>query len=99
MWQNWVDIVLGIWLILSGLSFPLVTEGNLVITGVLIFIIGLLTLRYFNGMIMVVLGFWMVISGLIISLATPANFIVNGALILLFALWVASARRENTLTY
>ena len=99
MWQNWTNIVLGIWLILSGISLPLVTEGNLVITGALIFIIGLLTLRYFNGMIMVVLGFWMVISGIIISLATPANFIINGALILLFSVWAASAKREHTLTY
>ena len=99
MWEKWTNIVLGVWLILSGLLFPLMTGSNLVITGVLILFLGLLTLRYFNGMITVVLGFWMVLSGAIISLATPANFIVNGALILLFSVLAASAKRENVLTY
>ena len=99
MWQNWVNIVLGIWLILSGIVSPLAVESNLVITGAFVFILGILMLRYFNGMIITVLGFWMFFSGLIIPLTTSANFIVNGALVLLFSLWAVSVKRERILTY
>lgn len=99
MWRNWINIILGIWLVLSGIVAPLAAETNLVVTGVLIFISGLLMLRYFSGMIMVVLGFWMVSSGLIISLTTPANFIINGSLVFLFSVGVAAAKKENMLTY
>lgn len=99
MWKNWISIIAGLWLIVSGIILPLVAVSNLVITGAIVFILGLLALRYFNGMIMVVLGFWMFFSGLIVSLATPANFIINGALILIFSAWVISSKQEHVLTY
>lgn len=90
---------MGIWLFISGLIPAIITQGNMIASGIAVFILGIITLRTFNGIILAIIGAWLFFSALLINLAVSANFIVCGILVFLFAIWGANARARNTVAY
>jgi len=41
MWQQWINVIAGAWLIISAFVSSLRSEGNLLITGIIVFILAL----------------------------------------------------------
>ncbi len=89
MWQGWINVVLGIWMIVSGLVPSLQTPVNLIIVGLLIAIMGFWTYKTWQGIVNGILGLWLFVSGAIIHLLAPVNFIIVGLVVALLALWEA----------
>jgi len=88
MWQGWVNLVLGVWLILSGLITPLQTPANLIIVGLLAAVFGFWTYKDWLGDIAGVLGLWAILSGIWFNLLSPANFLIVGVLLVGSGYWV-----------
>jgi hypothetical protein len=89
MWQGWINLVLGVWLIISGLVSSLQTPANLIITGILVAVFGFWTYKDWLGDIIGVLGLWSLLSGIWFSLFSPANFLIVGVLIGGLGFWEA----------
>ena len=86
MWQGWASIILGFWLIISSVIPELQIPINLVVTGILSLISGILGFRYWMGRYNTFLGFWILICGLTNHLITPINFLIVGILMALLSL-------------
>ncbi len=89
MWQAWVNVVLGIWMLISGFVPSLQTSINLIIVGLIIAIMGFTTYKTWQGIVNGILGLWLFVSGAIINLMAPANLIIVGLVVALIALWEA----------
>jgi hypothetical protein len=81
MWQGWISLIIGVWLILSGLSSGLQGPFNMVLFGLLAVLVGFFLLRGWEGVFTGIFGIWLIISGFISGFVTAQNFIVIGILI------------------
>ena len=101
MWQGWISLILGLWLILSGLISSLQHPINLFITGVLAAVFGFWAYRHWQCIVNGVLGLWLILSGFITTLIHPLNFIIVGLVMGALGLWVGLShpvRRMDTKT-
>jgi len=89
MWQGWINLVLGVWLILSGFISPLQTPANLIIVGILAAICGFWGAKNWKGRINGILGLWIFLSGSVFNLAFSWNFIISGILLSILGIWRA----------
>ena len=93
-WQDWLDMVLGLWLVVSPwiLDFadddPAATR-NAVIVGIAIAVLSALTFLAYHVIeewIDVILGFWLIVSPWLLSSAgdaiVVADFVIVGAIVL-----------------
>lgn len=87
MWQGWISLVLGAWLLLSAFIPSLQTTGNLVLVGILSMVFGFWTYRDWRGDTIGVLGLWAFLSGVWFNFVSPLNFIVVGLIIAVSGLW------------
>jgi hypothetical protein len=86
MWQGWISLIIGVWLIISGLISALQGPVNLVLFGLLAAIIGFFFLKGWEGTVSGILGVWLIISGFISGFITAPNFIVMGIVIAILSL-------------
>jgi hypothetical protein len=86
MWQGWLSFIIGIWLIISGMSTGLSSPFNIIIMGIAAAILGLFYLRAWEGMTISIIGLWLILCGVGLGLVTSANFILSGILISIFSL-------------
>ena len=100
-WEDWANLVLGIWLLVSPWLLPgageeQVAMENAVAIGFLLVLAQVATLvsfRTWEEWGNVALGAWLVISPWVLGIASPtfqANFVIVGALVLamsLYELW------------
>lgn len=96
MWKSWVNTVVGIWMVISGLIAGLISSGNFIISGIIVTILGFASGGW-RGMTIGVLGLWAILSGFLPSLITPVNMLVTGLLVAILAAWkgaVTSRQRE-----
>ena len=94
MWQGWIDIVAGIWVLSCGFFNPLRLMDNMWIPGIIVAVLGAWTVikaKSWQGLINSLIGFWLVLSGIAFSLNTEWNFVIFGSLIIIFTLWNVSA--------
>ncbi len=99
MWQGWIDLIAGLWVLSCGFFNPLRTSVNMWIPGLVIFIFGLWAGKKGNswqGFTNSLIGLWLFLSGLVFNLNVEWNFIVFGGLILLLSLWNVSANPNNS---
>ena len=89
MWQGWINLVLGVWLIISGLILSLQAPVNMIIVGILVAIFGLWVYKMWQGVANGILGVWIFLSGLFFNLAVTVNFIIVGIVIGILGLWSA----------
>lgn len=87
MWKAWVNFVLGLWFILSGIITGLGVSVNYIIIGIVVAILGFWSARQWQGIVIGILGLWMILSGIIISLTAPVNLIIVGIVIVILAIW------------
>jgi hypothetical protein len=103
-WQDWCNLILGIWLCLSpwvlGFASERAAAENAVAVGVLIIVAEVFTfsmLRVVEEWINVALGLWLVASVWILAITAAAakvDFVVGGLLVALLALYeIRDARR------
>ena len=81
MWQGWISLLIGVWLIFSGLFSGLQSPFNLVFFGLLILILGFFLLKGWEGIVNGILGIWLIIGGFFSGFITAQNFVVVGILI------------------
>jgi hypothetical protein len=86
MWQSWISLVLGIWLIISGLIVGLQGSFSMVIIGLLAVIVSFFFLKGWEGVLNGILGVWLIICGFIHGLITTQNYLVVGILISIISL-------------
>lgn len=87
MWQGWINLILGVWLILTGFVSTLQTPLNLIIVGILAVIFGFWTYKNWQGDVAGVLGIWLFLSGVWWNLLSPLNFIIVGVLLGIVGIW------------
>jgi hypothetical protein len=100
-WQDWVELVLGIWLVISpwvvGFADMEAARTNAVILGVAIVVYSLIELgvpKAWEEWVSAAMGLWLVISPFVLNFsqhtAATWNTIAVGVLTLVFALWALS---------
>jgi len=87
MWQGWINLILGVWLILSAFVAPLQTPANLVIVGILAAVFGFSTFKNWQGDVAGVMGVWAFLCGVWFKVLTPANFLIVGLILAISGLW------------
>ncbi len=99
MWQGWVNGIVGIWLIVSGLIGGLQQSWNYIIFGAVIAVLGFWSAtRRWQGWVDGVLGVWLIVSGIIASLMAPVNSIIVGIVVAVMSFWEAAAGKAVTRT-
>ncbi len=89
MWQAWVNVILGLWLVVSGFIPTVQVNWNMIICGILIAILGFTVSKKWPAIVVGILGVWILISGLVSSLIVPVNFIIAGIVVLILSLVLA----------
>lgn len=106
-WQDWVNLVLGIWLFFSPfiVGFASTHNGiawNCYIFGVCVFVVSVIALfapQAWEEWINMIIGVWLVIAPFVLGFSAHIgavwNGIIVGALIFGSALWAVAARPSH----
>lgn len=89
MWKAWINFILGLWFILSGIVISLGTSVNYIIVGIVVAILGFWSAKQWQGIVIGILGLWMILSGIVTSLMAPINLIIVGIIVAVLAIWQA----------
>jgi hypothetical protein len=99
MWQAWVNVVLGLWLVVSGFISVVQVNWNMIICGILIALLVFTSSKEWPAIVVGIVGIWVFISGLIPTLIVPVNFIIVGLVVLVLSLVLALQKKpEETQT-
>lgn len=91
-----INIIAGLWAILSGLFIVLSVPANFIITGAVIAVFGFLYARSWQGVLNGFLGVWLFISAFFPQLTTPVNFLIVGLVVFAVAIWRMFAPERGT---
>jgi len=101
MWQEWINGILGLWLIVASFTIAGSKGANLangLIAGIILLVLGLWAAVSYKGwqsLVVAVIGAWMVAAGLWFPssyVATVANDIIAGAVVAIAGLWAGFSR-------
>jgi membrane-bound ClpP family serine protease len=95
MWTGWINLILGVWTLISGLVSGLQGSANYIIVGIILAILSFVTAaKKWQGIICGILGLWLIFSGIVAGLQGGANLIIVGILIIIlgFLLGVAKSK-------
>jgi hypothetical protein len=90
MWQAWMDLAVGVWLIVSAFITAIQTPSSMIVAGIVVFIFGFwgaARVNSWQGTINGIIGVWLFLSGIAFALALPWNFFISGAVIAILAIW------------
>ncbi len=87
MWQGWINLVLGIWLIITGFVPSLQTPVNFTIVGILAAVFGFWAAKQWQGIVAGILGLWALLNGIWFHIFADLNFIIVGILLGAAGLW------------
>jgi hypothetical protein len=96
MWQGWLNLILGVWLIISGFVSPLQSPANLIIVGILAAVFGFWSYKNWQGDVIGILGIWLLLCGIWFGILGPANFIIVGVLMIIAGLWEGLSHPKPT---
>jgi len=102
MWQGWIDLAVGIWLIVSGFVPALRTPASMLVAGAVAIVFGFWGASRANswqGTINGIIGIWLFLSAIWFSLVVPWNFFVFGVAVAILAIWNIAQNPENTQTH
>ncbi len=94
MWQAWINFVLGLWLIVSGIVPSLHVNINYIIVGIVVAVLGFIAAKRWQGIVDGVLGIWLIVSGIITALMAPVNLIIVGIVVAALSLWMALTKKS-----
>jgi len=92
MWQAWINFILGLWIILSGIIVSLGVSANYIVVGIVVALLGFWTYKQWHGVVIGILGLWLILSGIVTSLIAPVNLIISGIVIAILGIWQAMAK-------
>jgi len=98
MWQGWVNLILGAWLILSTFVTALRTPANLIIVGILAVIFGFWTYKDWRGDVAGILGLWSFLCGVWFHIFSPVNFFIVGLVMAISGLWEGLSKHPTPRT-
>jgi hypothetical protein len=92
MWQGWVNGVIGIWLIVSGIvGAGFHAQWNYILGGVIMAVIGVWgywMVKAWQSVVAGILGLWLLVSSLLVpSLMNPLNMIIVGVVAGVLSFW------------
>ncbi len=93
MWQAWLDLAVGIWLIVCGFVPIIRTPASMIVAGIVAFVFGFwgaARVNSWQGTINGIIGIWLFLSGVAFGLAVPWNFFIAGIVIGILAIWSLS---------
>jgi hypothetical protein len=99
MWQGWINVFAGAWLILCGFIPALRSPVSMFAAGAVIFVDGILGTienRSWQSGLNAAAGAWLFLSGIWFGLYVPWNFLVFGVFVLLLAGWNLSQHPNPT---
>ena len=97
MWQGWIDLAAGIWLIICGFIPLLRTPVSMLVGGAVVFIFGFWGASRNNswqGTINGIIGAWLFLSAIWFNLVVTWNFFIFGAVIAILAIWNVTEHSE-----
>jgi len=96
MWTGWVNLILGIWILISGFVVSLQGPVNYIIVGIILAILNFATAaKQWQGIISGILGLWLIISGIAAGLQSGANLIIVGILIIIFGILLGATKSKE----
>jgi hypothetical protein len=90
MWQGWMDLAAGIWLIISAFIPAIRTPASMIVGGIVVFVFGFwgaARVNSWQGTINGIIGIWLFLSGVAFMLAVPWNFFISGVVIGILSIW------------
>jgi len=97
MWQGWINLAAGAWLIVSAFVPAIRTPVSMFVAGIVIAVFGFwASIRSWQSTVNGIIGIWRFISGIALGLAVTWNFFIAGAVIGLLAIWNVSETHEET---
>lgn len=90
MWQAWMDLVVGIWLIICGFVPTLQTPASMIIAGIVAFVFGFwgaARVNSWQGTINGIIGIWLFLSVVAFGLVVSWNFFIPGIVVGILAVW------------
>jgi len=86
--QPWVNLIAGLWALLSSFSAILLSPLNFIITGLVIVVFGFWRpYRSWQGLVNGFLGLWLFFSGFVPFLRTAGNMAIVGLAVTAFSVW------------
>jgi len=98
MWQGWVNFIVGLWLILSGIIGSLGVSVNYIIAGIIVAVLGFIAAKQWQGIVDGILGLWLILSGILGSLMASANLFIVGIVVAVLSIWMATTGKEEPAT-
>jgi uncharacterized membrane protein HdeD (DUF308 family) len=105
MWQGVVKLIIGAWLIISGLITALQSPLNLLIVGFVTAICCFQSAKIWQATVTGILGIWLFISGLSYfvlgsghGLIAAWNFLIIGIIILILGIWLLVKPSKESVT-
>lgn len=96
MWQGLINLILGLWLLISGLIPTFQTPANMIVVGIIVAVMGFTRVKKWPGALSGILGLWVFLSGLWFKILAPTNFIVVGLLVAGCGLWCGILYTKET---
>ncbi len=86
MWKPWVNFILGLWLLLTGIIFASLFNWIVaIIIGVVVAVLAFWAGKW-QGIVVGIVGIWTIVSGLWAGVQVPINFILIGAVVVILSL-------------
>lgn len=96
MWTGWVNLVLGVWTLISGLASSLQGTANYIIVGIILALLNFITAsKAWQGVICGIFGIWLFVSGIVGGLQGGANLIIVGILTIIFGILLGTQKSET----
>lgn len=90
MWTAWINMLIGLFLIVSGFISDLRTPLLIIAAGIFVLIFGLLgslSKKSWEGILNFFVGIWLILCGSWFNFFMPWNFFVTGGIVLVFSVW------------
>jgi hypothetical protein len=95
MWAGWLNLVIGIWTLISGFIYSVQGMVNLIIVGIILAVLNFATgaRSTWQGILCGIFGIWLLIAG-IVGVHASVNFIIVGILTVIFGIWLGVKKTE-----
>jgi hypothetical protein len=90
MWTAWINLVMGLFLIVSGFINDLRNPLLITAAGIVVLLLGLagfVSKKSWEGLLNCFVGIWLILCGSWFNFLMPWNFFVTGGFVFVFAIW------------
>lgn len=102
MWQGWIDLAAGMWLIVCSFVPALQSPASMIVGGVAAIIFGFWgasRVHSWQGTVNGLIGVWLFLSAVAFFLVVPWNFFASGIVIGVLAIWNIAQNPMQTIAH